>query len=102
MLPSSRLSRCSATSSVPCLNSVPPKNGSILKSASMSLASIRIMSARMSLSENTAAKRSVGLSCAQAGMACAAASAAPAFSSGTTIDLEFHDFLLDVDCNYRG
>jgi hypothetical protein len=40
-----------------------------------------IMSARMSLSENTAAKRSFGLSCAHAGMMPAAAMAAPALSA---------------------
>src|SRR5262252_6115424 len=39
------------------------------------------MSARMSFSENTAAKRSVGLACAQAGKAAVAASAAPALSA---------------------
>src|SRR6185436_2792031 len=39
------------------------------------------MSARMSLSENTAAKRSLGLSCAHAGTMPEAASAAPAFSA---------------------
>ena len=81
MLPISRLSRCRATSSVPCLNSVPLKNGSSLKSPSMSFANIRIMSARMSLSENTAAKRRVGLACARAGKAHAAARAAPALST---------------------
>src|SRR5439155_4935601 len=42
---------------------------------------MRIMSARMSLSENTAAKRRLGLSCAQVGTAWDAASAAPAWSS---------------------
>jgi hypothetical protein len=42
---------------------------------------MRIMSARMSFSENTAAKRMPGLACAQVGTAVAAASAAPAFSA---------------------
>src|SRR5258706_13004015 len=39
------------------------------------------MPARMSLSENTAAKRRVGLACARAGNAHAAARAAPALSA---------------------
>ncbi|MDT4884276.1 hypothetical protein FQZ97_1203980 [compost metagenome] len=81
MLPISRLSRCSATSSVPWRNSVEFRNTSTLKSASMSLASIFIMSARMSLSENTAAKRRVGWACAQAGITDAAANAAPVCST---------------------
>jgi len=55
---------------------------------------MRIMSARMSLSENTAAKRMVGLACACAGSAQAAARADAHLERGTTIDLEFQWLLL--------
>ncbi len=51
------------------------------------------MPARMSLSENTAAKRSVGLACAQAGSAYAAARAAPAFRTERRVMLRLESML---------
>src|SRR3990172_2094380 len=55
----------------------------------MSFANLRIMSARMSLSENTAAKRMAGLACAQAGTTDAAARAVPALSAARRSILKF-------------
>ena len=104
MLPISRLSRCRATSSVPCLNSEPLKNGSSLKSASTSLASMRIMSARMSLSENTAAKRIVAWPAPRRASAADAASAAPALSAVRRSNAGLHDLppLVEIAENQIG
>ncbi len=55
----------------------------------MSFANIWIISARMSLSENTAAKRIVGLACANPGATYEAASAAPALSTERRFILKF-------------
>jgi len=55
-----------------------PWKGSMVASDSTSLAIMRTMSARMSLSENTAAKRNVGGVWAHAGSVAPAASAASA------------------------
>jgi hypothetical protein len=82
------------------LNNVAFKKGSSLKSPAISLASIRIMSARMSLSENTAAKRRVGVACARTGNAHAAATAAPALS--TRRRLKFKSMLASSYEVWRG
>src|SRR3954467_2290468 len=65
----------------------------------MSFASMRIMSARMSLSEKTAAKRSAGFACAHAGSTHPAASAAAALSAGrrSTLRFMFHFSFREVD-----
>jgi hypothetical protein len=78
------------------LNSEPFRNGSILKSASTSLASIWIMLARISRSENTAAKRSVGFSCARAGRAEAAAIAAPPARTERRLTVDFMTLLPEM------
>ena len=66
---------------MPWRNSVEFRCISSLKSASTSLAKVFIISARMSLSENTAAKRRVAGLWARTGKAAPATSAAPLASS---------------------
>jgi len=77
-------------SSVPCLKSDALKNGSTLKSPAMSLASMRIMSARMSLSENTASEADGGLGLRLCRQRAGSRKSGAHLERGTTIDLEFH------------
>src|SRR5690242_12844798 len=75
----SRLPRCSATSSVPCLNSVLFQYGSKSSVSFIAAAKFRYASARRSCSVNALEKRNLGLACANAtGMAPAAISDVPA------------------------